>query len=254
MTVDPETHHFTAHRGLSGRYPENTVHAFIAAADERFKAIETDIWEVPGFFERVDDRTGFVIMHNGDLSRMCGVDLPVKELTQSVADTIRISGGNGNRADIEYTIPTLEDFLEIMQRCDKEIVLEIKDEDISREAAEKLIAVLDEGGSGGRAVLGSFHKRSLTTLKDILDGRDDYAFTKFIGTRDKLTVDEQIKWSADHGIDIISMRKTMITDKILTDIKSYGMKLETWVVNDAAEAETLFARGVDRITTNDVLW
>ena len=254
--IDPDIHHFTAHRGLSGRYPENTVQAFRAASAERFKAIETDIWEVPDFYDRGYDELGFVIMHNEDISGMCGTKakVPIRELTSAIISNYLITKGKGNREDIDYTIPTLDDFLDIMSENDKELVIEIKDDDISYEGAAKLIRLLKDEDLADRTVLASFHKRSLLTLQGITDEDDGFRFQKFIGARDRGRVDKEIAWADYNDMDIISIKNTLLTKKVFDSIKKRGMQVEVWVVDDRYEAADLIRKGVDRITTNEVLW
>lgn len=253
-SIDPENHHFTAHRGLSGQYPENTVQAFLAASGERFKAIETDIWEVPDFYDKSGGELGFIIMHNADLSGMCGAKVPVRALSSAVISDYLITKGKGNRDDTDYRIPTLFDFLVIMKTNDKELIIEIKDSDISHEGAQKLIRLLEREGLAPRTVLGSFHRKSLATLMSITDENDGFRFLKFIGARDRAKIEDEIGWSADNGIDIISIKSSLLTKKIYDRIRSCGMLIEVWVVNDRAEAADLIRRGIDRITTNEVLW
>ena len=254
--IDPEIHHFTAHRGLSGKYPENTVQAFKAASAEKFKAIETDIWEVPDFYDRGYDELGFVIMHNDDLSGMCGTKakIPVRALSSAVISDYLIIKGKGNREDTDYTIPTLDVFLDIMNENDKELVIELKDEDISSEGAMKLIRLLKKGGFAERTVLASFHKRTLLTLQSITSADDGFRFQKFIGSRDRARIEKEIAWADYNDMDIVSVKDSLLTKKVFDRIKARGMSVEVWVVDDRYEAAEMIRRGVDRITTNDILW
>ena len=252
--IDPDRYHFTAHRGLSGMYPENTVQAFRAAAQERFKAIETDIWEVRDFYESDDAGPGFVIMHNGDTSGMCDVKVPVGQLTSAIISDYLITKGKGNRSDTDYTIPTLEDFLDIMKESDKELIIEIKDPDISHEGAIKLIRLLTEEGFAKRTVFGSFYKKSLLTLQAVTDESDGFRFQKFIGTRDRARISQEIDWSINSGMDIVSIKGSLLTKKLLSTVKAAGLQTEVWVINDRYEAADFLKRGVDRITTNELLW
>ena len=90
-------------------------------------------------------------------------------------------------------------------------------------------------------MLASFHKRSLLTLQGITDEDDGFRFQKFIGARDRGRVDKEIAWADYNEMDIISIKKR-------------GMQVEVWVVDDRYEAADLIRKGVERITTNEVLW
>lgn len=48
--LNPDKYWFTAHRGYSGSFPENTMSSLSEATKHKFKAVETDIWENKNFY------------------------------------------------------------------------------------------------------------------------------------------------------------------------------------------------------------
>ena len=48
--LNPDKYWFTAHRGYSGAFPENTMSSLSEATKHKFKAVETDIWENKNFY------------------------------------------------------------------------------------------------------------------------------------------------------------------------------------------------------------
>lgn len=86
-----------AHRGLHDKeLPENSLAAFGAAVDRGF-GIELDV--------RLTKDGVLVVFHDDTLTRMCGVDKRVSELTLDEIKELKLAGS-------EYGVPTLEEFLD----------------------------------------------------------------------------------------------------------------------------------------------
>lgn len=88
-----------AHRGLHNDiYPENSMPAYQLAIDNNFN-IEIDV--------HVTKDKHIVVFHDNNLKRMCGVNKLVKNCTLEELKSYRLAG-------TEYTIPTLEEFLNLV--------------------------------------------------------------------------------------------------------------------------------------------
>ena len=88
-----------AHRGLhNDKFPENSLGAFENACKKGF-AIELDV-------RLLKDGTP-VIFHDPNTFRMCNIDKNINEITLNELD-------NYHLADSKYTIPTLQQVLELV--------------------------------------------------------------------------------------------------------------------------------------------
>lgn len=79
-------HHLFAHRGFftpDQRIPENSMPAFLAAAENGY-GIEMDI--------QLTKDNQVVVFHDHTLTRMCGIDLPVRELTYEELQKFPLAG------------------------------------------------------------------------------------------------------------------------------------------------------------------
>ncbi|MGD0017585.1 MAG: glycerophosphodiester phosphodiesterase family protein, partial [Verrucomicrobiia bacterium] len=103
-----------AHRGFSGKYPENTLTAFRAALALGVDMVEIDVHET---------RDGeLVVFHDYRLDRLCGVHGRVRDVTR--AKLQRLSPA----------VPTLADVLRVC-RGRARILVEIKRADLRKVAA-----------------------------------------------------------------------------------------------------------------------
>ena len=99
--LDPFRTHYIAHRGLFDNardYPENTLAAFRRAVDAGF-GIELDVYLTS------DEQV--VVVHDGELQRLCGENVNVTEMMLKELQRRRILGSS-------QTIPLLSDVLDVI--------------------------------------------------------------------------------------------------------------------------------------------
>lgn len=261
----PESVKRIAHKGLSGRYPENTKEAFAAAAEAGFDAVETDVWEVPGFYD--DGRTGFVLMHDSDLKRMCGADVKVKDLTEETIHDHPITAGNGNDSRQSYFIPTLQEYIRIMKDTDMELHIELKDDDISRQGARLIIDMLRKAAVLQRTCFISFSRKSLETVMGVCNdqGSEDDAvsgventsrmshYGLLVGLRNKGRIGDCINWCIDKGVGYMGIRYSLYTDKVADRLKSCGITAGVWAADDEKKVSKAVKRGAGCVTVDDII-
>ena len=105
-------HHYYAHRGLhdlSAGIPENSMKAFQRAIDKGF-GMEMDV--------QLSSDGYPVVFHDSTLTRMCGVDKRVNELTLRELKELTL-------ADTQEQIPTFQEFLDLV-RGQVPLIIEIK--------------------------------------------------------------------------------------------------------------------------------
>lgn len=250
--LDPARVHFTAHRGAAAFHTENSMEALRWAASEKYRAVETDIHEAPDFYPEEEDpekRTEFVVMHDSDLSRMTGNSWSVSELNEHSIRGVSLPGS-------EAGIPRLEDYLDIMKDSDQELYIELKDRDLSKTGAARLMDLLAESGLGERIILISFYFEPLIKAFEEADIREGARRVRFgLLASPKVNGLKGIEAALDlPWLSLISVRKDLLTAPLAEVIHAAGKHLEAWVCDRPEEVREAVKNGADRITTNQKFW
>ena len=138
-----------AHRGLSHRYPENTVLAFREAGKVPYYfGMETDV-------QMTKDGV-LVCMHDNTLDRTTNFTGRVSDYTWAQLKKAWIDGGTG--WDAKYThklrIPTVKQYLQVCKKANLVPYVELKR--LNNEGIRKTIELLHKMGFEGKYVLSSF--------------------------------------------------------------------------------------------------
>lgn len=145
------------HRGLSNRYPENTVVSFQAAASsEEYQGIETDVQETKDGV--------LVLFHDSKLDKKTDAKGKISSYTFDEVRQITIKHVKNIENYPGEKIPVLEDYLDICRHSGKIPYIELKS--LTEEGTKKLIDVLDHGGWQGRCVITSFHKELIALFRN----------------------------------------------------------------------------------------
>ena len=158
----------SAHRGYSGKYPENTMRAFREAIKLDIDQIETDV--------HMAADGNIVIIHDADPYRVTGVhgriaDMTLREIKALDAGAFKGAAFAGER------IPLLEAFAELVKDTDLTFNIELKDypsdvgEDRAKESADRTLAILDRYGILNRCMINSFSARILTYVHSVAPDR-----------------------------------------------------------------------------------
>ena len=115
-----------AHRGYSGRYPENTLLAYQAAYQHGARYMECDL-------QLTDDRVP-VVHHDASLKRMAGVDVDIRDTRAKVVKSMKAS--YAARFDKEFEDNEFTTFRKLCKwlkkKSDVTMFVEIKQESIDR--------------------------------------------------------------------------------------------------------------------------
>jgi len=138
-----------AHRGLwNEEFPENSIPAFDAAVKNGF-GIECDV--------QLTKDGKPIIFHDDTLTRMCGLEKRVCELTLDEIKELKL-------ADSEYGIPTFEEFLECVGGK-VPLLIELKGVTFDTALCDTVSPILDK--YEGEFVIESFNPILLGQMKDI---------------------------------------------------------------------------------------
>lgn len=219
-----------AHRGLSGLETENTAAAFIAAGNRGYWGAETDIY-------RTCDGH-FICCHDGTTGRLCGEDLSIEQSRFDVLRALVLRDCEGNeRGDLRLCTP--EEYLSICRTYGMVCVVELKSEFTEGEIgriADIFSSYLD------KTVFISFSEDNLDKVRSYLPSQRCQLLT----------------WEWDDGLPArleekgmgLDVASSCLTGERYSALREHGVEINTWTVDDPAEAERLIGLGVDQITTN----
>ena len=231
-----------AHRGASARVPENTIAAFQAAVEEGADVVELDV--------RLTEDGIPVVLHDPDVTSTTDGTGYVHDLT--LAEVKRLDASPGERE--RHEVPTLAEALEAIGGVG--VNLEIKNLpgepafDSPREATlEAAIGILREVRFDGSVLVSSFNwltiERARELAPEIRTGFltiapiDPWAALVYVRSRGHDFVLPQSPALLGAGADFVR------------EARGEGIRVGTWVVDDADTLSMLYSWGVDAVATND---
>ncbi|MDY0396507.1 glycerophosphodiester phosphodiesterase family protein [Virgibacillus halophilus] len=145
-----------AHRGASGKAPENTMAAFRIALSEEAEGIETDV-------QLTKDGVP-VLIHDERLRRTTGTGGYVKDVTYQQIKALNANAGFPT--EVNTPVPSLEEFLEWAKDKPLHLNLELKNNKITyRHLEDIVLKQLDAYNLLDRTVISSFNPLSLKKIE-----------------------------------------------------------------------------------------
>lgn len=221
-----------AHRGVSGLERENTCAAFVAAGNRSYFGVETDIHRT------ADGR--YIVFHDDNLTRLLGDGRVVEEMRFDELRALRLTDLDGNaRGDL--LLPTLEEYVHICKKYDKDCVLEIKNH-FEPEDIDNVIAIIRGIGWLERTIFISFDLPNMLCIREKLpQQRAQYLVSTF--------GDDLLDILKGHHLDL-DIKYSSLSAEQVRACHEAGIQVNVWTVNEAADAERLVGYGVDFITSN----
>ena len=221
-----------AHRGLSGLELENTASAFVAAGNRSYYGIETDVHRT------VDEK--FIIIHDDDLKRIAKMNRRVEDMTFDELRAVRLTDLDGvERGDL--CLPSLDEYLRICKKYDKQAILELKNE-MPKAKIWEIVEVVKKFGWFENTTFISFHYENLLAVRE----KYPIADVQFLTDKVKEKLLERMiadKIDADFAENCISK-------ELVERLHTARRKVNVWTVDEIKAAKKLKEMGVDFITTN----
>ncbi len=225
-----------AHRGCSGRYPENTMLAFEQAVAAHADGIELDV-----HFSK-DGK--LVVIHDEQLFRTTGKEGRVEDYT--LDELVRIQAGRVFADKFGHTpIPSFEQYCQYIR--DKDIItnIEIKANLQYYEGIEEALSdAVKKYALSEKVIFSSFNWLSAVTIRR-LNPHIPCAL---------LFEDRSIRHLAYQakalGFDFLHPDFRLIDEEMVDECKQVGIGLNVWTVNDQETLDKLDHWGVDGIITN----
>ncbi|MBO5778416.1 MAG: hypothetical protein J6R82_02495 [Clostridia bacterium] len=222
-----------AHRGASALERENTVAAFLAAANRSYWGIETDV-------HRTADG-GFVLFHDDRTGRVAPTDIPVESSTLADLRALKLYDTHGLATRGDLVIPVLEEYAAICRDYRKVAVLELKNA-FSPEDIAKIVLILAEQGALEQTLFISFDLQNLIELRKLLPTHPVQFLTG------KLT-DEVFEILVREKMDL-DVHYSALTKEWIDRLHGADIEVNCWTVDDPEACRRLIDWGVDYITSN----
>jgi glycerophosphoryl diester phosphodiesterase len=232
-----------AHRGASSSHPENTLQAFVAAADVGADFIELDV--------RLTADDVAIVLHDFDVSRTTNGAGLVHEMTLTQVKSLDASGERG----LGLEVPTFEEVLrELSGRVG--IDVEIKNlpgepafDSPNESIATECVRLIEASGFEGPLIISSFNWLPIERVQQIAPDVP----TGFI-TSALIDPWAALVYARSRGHDLILPQAPAIFESGPSFVEAAheaGVRVGAWTVDDPEAVERLFAMGVDAIATND---
>jgi glycerophosphoryl diester phosphodiesterase len=227
-----------AHRGFSGRYPENTLAAFMAAIEiPGCDGFESDV--------HLSADNEPVIIHDPVLERTTNGTGPVREHTFEELRKLDCGSWMDSRF-AGQRIMHLDELLDLCIEHDKVLNLEIKNYDVFYQNIEEIVIrhILDKKAEN-RVFLSSFNNASMVLCKDIASQIE----TGFLYSYPMFNAADYAKRS---GVNALHPRYTCMQydPNLVKQAHEAGLKINTWTANTDEDIRMCLDLGVDSIISN----
>lgn len=224
-----------AHKGWNTDAPENSLPAFEMAGQKGVQYVETDIQETKDGV--------FIIFHDENLKRMCGVDANVSDLTYEEIKQYPIVNGTNASAYPDNIIPTLMQFLQCCNKYSMTPVIEIKAE-LNEASVMKLNQIIQM--SDKNPIVISFYEEPLKFLRQM----NRFVDIQWI-TRERIS-EEMLLECEKHQFDI-SVRYKVTNRDLIREAHSKNIKVALWLFANPMIAECYKNWGADYLTCENFM-
>lgn len=225
-----------AHRGFSGKYPENTMLAFKKAIEAGADGVEFDV--------HLTKDGEIVIIHDERIDRTSDGEGFVADYTYEELTKFDMYAGFAGQFGFNK-IPTLREYFELVKPIDGFITnIELKTGVNEYPGIEKAVfELIKEFGLEDRIIISSFNHYSVMRFKELASDIDcGYLTGDWIYNFGE--------YARNRGVECVHPRFNSLNENSVAEIKANGIRINTWTVNEESEVERLYNLGVDAVITN----
>jgi glycerophosphoryl diester phosphodiesterase len=225
-----------SHRGNHQVAPENSIPAFQQANGW---GIETDI--------RLTKDKHWVIMHDPSVNRTTNGKGKVKNMTLEQIKKLRIDqGANKEKYTAEQLkVPTLEEYLSVIQTKQSVPFIEIKDEEVAAADYDRLAALIQAYDLADRAIIISFSYNNLIEMRKRLPEVHVQLLVREL--TDQL-IDKVSAFGENAGLNINYVSVAGRND-LIAKVQSQRLAVSLWGVPQS-EFKKMEALGINNLTTD----
>ncbi|OLP65785.1 putative glycerophosphoryl diester phosphodiesterase 1 [Bacillus pumilus] len=240
-----------AHRGASGYAPEHTLAAYQLATKMNADYLELDL--------QMTKDGHLIVMHDETVDRTTNGTGWVKDLT--LAEIKRLDAGTWfneaypDRQNTHYTgqrVLTLDEVLRYFGKREN-YYIETKKPDLYPQMEEKLLAtlkkhhLLGKHSRKGQVIIQSFSQDSLLKLQQLAPHVPKVQLLD----RDQMAsiTDDQLNWIKKYAVGI-GPNFRALTPENVKQVRSHGLLLHPYTVNNEADMTRLLQYGITGLFTN----
>lgn len=237
-----------AHRGYSSEAPENTIPAFILAAEKGYDTVECDI-------EWTKDSVP-ILLHDNTINRTArrengwGFLFRRKCSNYTFEELQKLDFGSWKGQEYKGTkIPSFYEALECGDEHNLNLYVEIKEnDDFDIKKAKILADAVKDAGMEDKVTWISFNSDYLEMMSDLMpESRLGY-LTKKEPDENTIKILKSLQTENNEVfLDVKASKMTKEADKLLDDA---GFDFEAWTVDDEETLEEMYAYECKGITTN----
>lgn len=224
-----------AHRGYSGKYPENTLLAFEKAIEVGVDGIELDV--------QLTRDGQLVVIHDETVDRTTNghgrvADLTLAELKELDASYKYMGKMGVNR------IPTLDEYFQLVSKLPLVTNVELKTGILEYPGIEqKVWDAIVAHGLADRIIISSFNHFSVLRMREI-------APTLTYGLLSETWLVDAGQYVSGLGIPCYHPIYVNLIDSVVAELKRYGICINTYTVNSEEAVADLARKGIDAVIGN----
>lgn len=222
-----------AHRGFSGKYPENTMLAFKKAIEAGCGGIELDV--------HLTRDNEIVVIHDETVDRTTDGRGAVKDFT---LQELRFLNAGCSFPGCSEKIPTLREYFELVKNLPILTNIELKNSEYYYEGLEeKTIQIVREFHLEDSVVFSSFNNASIMLCRQLApEIKGGFLCDK--------PVQNCGSYASFCGIAYIHPNYSQITEGEISSCHAKGVGLNLWTVNEPEAMRRFIRLGVQGIITN----
>lgn len=224
-----------AHRGYSGKYPENTMLAFHKAVEAGADGIELDV-------QLTKDGVP-VIIHDELVDRTTNGKGRVKEMTLEELRQLDASYIYAGQYGVN-PIPTFREYCEFVRDLPITTNIEMKTgifEYLGIE--EKVLDMIREFRLEDKVIISSFNHFTILRMQKLAPHLK-YGFLS------ETWIIDAGKYCHGHRVPCYHPLFRNLTHEVVRELKQYGLEINTYTVNTEEDARDLIEKGVDILISN----
>ncbi len=219
-----------AHRGASGRAPENTIAAIQAALEDEADWIEIDVQET------VEGE--IVLLHDSDFMKLAGVDLKVSDGTLEQVRAVDVGSWYGAEF-ADQRVPTLAEALQLVHGRGR-LIIELKYYGHDDKLEERVAELVEQADMVDDVMIMSLNRGGVRKMRNL---RPDWT----IG----LLAAQAAGNLAQLDVDFLAVKSSLVTPDFVLAANNSGKEVFVWTLNDAYSMTRAISLGVDGIITNE---
>lgn len=227
------------HRGTRGEAPENTLGSFARAAAIGVTAVELDV--------RTCASGELVVLHDPTLERVTEGRDARRAADLSFAELSRVRLPAGER------VPLLAEVIEHLAPRGTGVNVEMKHDAHDRDAVVRATAaLLRDRDPRVPVIVSSFDPRMLLTFaplaprvpRALIIHRSRYHLAMLAGAHGAAHLDRSL-------LHAVHLQRTLASPRRVAALRSRGLLVGVWTVNDRAEATSLASMGADSLISDE---